>query len=147
MAEKSESKRNDSVEVIQAAAICQRTCRAPSSRPRAQCPSADHPRKASAARTAGAAAWCEALRGPRVCVFRMCCSPKARTCRPRRLPEGSGSPGPAARPDARSPRAAPGCGRRGAPNFPYFLPQIFLPCRFFLPHWEPGNRVNNVSNT
>lgn len=38
MAEKSESKRNDSVEVIQPAAICQRTRRAPSSRPRPNVP-------------------------------------------------------------------------------------------------------------
>lgn len=109
MAEKSDSKRNDSSEVIQPAAICQRTRRAPSSRPRSQCPPNDRPRNASAVRTAAAAGRCEALRGPRVCVFRVCSSPKAGGWVP--------APAPADPRGVRQPqpqRGFPPCHRRAA---------------------------------
>lgn len=133
MAEKSESKRNDSVEVIQPAAICQRTRRGPSSRPRSQCPSDDRPRNASAVLTAGAAGWCEALRGPRVRVFRMCSSPKSRglgTCA-----------GPGGSPRSQAARCGfPRCDCRAAggeepaqesPEFPSFSSTNFSPLSLF----------------
>lgn len=124
---------------IQPAAICQRTRRAPSSRPRSQCPSDDRPRNASAVRTADAAGWCEALRRPRVRVFRMCSSPKAGGWEPAPAPadpRGVRQPQP-----RRPPRCGfPRCDRRAAggeetaqesPEFPLFSSTNLSPLSLF----------------
>lgn len=140
MAEKFESKRNDSGEVIQRAAICQRT-----RRPALNYEPAPNGSATTGPVPAGAAGWSKVLPEAAWGGIYGGLFPKRPAPAPAGAPGGSGTPGPRVRVPAG--RRGAHAGMCGAPIFPVSPSTNLAPLPLFLPHWEPGNRVNRVSNT
>lgn len=154
MAEKFEWKRNESGEVIQRAAICQRSRRPALNYEPAPSVSATtvRPLPAGALHATGAAGWSKGLPEAASAGTQWGggggCFLKARRWdlpRLRPVPRGGGSGTPGPRVPAG--RGGAHAGMCGAPGFPVSPSTNLAPLPLFLPHWEPGNGVNRVSNT